>query len=88
MARNIEDKITTCCSWMEKNPGKIAEVSLSFYQQRWKQSSSWFGRQGEKIYWEQWCANHTCRAPPASLALSVFSFPFVFFAPLSVLYVS
>mmetsp|Transcript_37560 Transcript_37560/g.67282 ORF Transcript_37560/g.67282 Transcript_37560/m.67282 type:complete len:210 (-) Transcript_37560:324-953(-) len=53
VAQTIEEKITTCCSWLERNPGKLMQANLSFYEKRRKQA--WFGRQGERLYWEQWC---------------------------------
>jgi len=49
----IEEKITACCSWLERNPGKVMQVNFAFYEKRRKQA--WFGRHGERMYWEQWC---------------------------------
>mmetsp|Transcript_11355 Transcript_11355/g.32240 ORF Transcript_11355/g.32240 Transcript_11355/m.32240 type:complete len:217 (+) Transcript_11355:702-1352(+) len=54
VARSIEEKITACSAWMEKNPGKLVQVNLSFFNEK-RKKQAWFGRQGERLYWEQWC---------------------------------
>ncbi|GAB4818701.1 hypothetical protein N2152v2_005747 [Parachlorella kessleri] len=55
--KKVEEKITQLYSWVEKHPGKKAQVCLSFYEKRQKQA--WFSKQEERLYWEQWFINIT-----------------------------
>lgn len=51
--QRIEESIDRLHTWVEKHTGKHSQVSLQFYEKRRKQGS-WFGKQEERLYWEQW----------------------------------
>jgi len=57
--RVIDEKVNNVLHWMERNPGRSAQVSLKFFEKRYKQA--WFSKQEERLYWEQWNINVTCR---------------------------
>jgi autophagy-related protein 101 len=59
--RTIEEKLNTLARWVERNPGKRATVALSFFEKRFK--NSWFAKQEERLYWEQWRVHLDVRPP-------------------------
>lgn len=53
----LEAKITEFCHFTEKrSAGEIAQLCLSFYERK-RRNVNWFGRQEERLCWEQWCIN-------------------------------
>jgi len=63
--RTIEEKVDLVLHWLEKYPGKQVQVSLKFFEKRYKQA--WFSKQEERLYWEQWNVNITCTQHIGSL---------------------
>merc|ERR1712072_911401 len=59
LERVIDEKVNGVLHWMERHPGKPAQVSLRFFEKRYKQA--WFSKQEERLYWEQWNINVSCR---------------------------
>jgi len=57
--RTIDERVNHVLHWMEKHPGKSVQVSLKFFEKRYKQA--WFSKQEERLYWEQWNVNITCK---------------------------
>ncbi|QDZ22741.1 DUF1649 domain-containing protein [Chloropicon primus] len=60
LERTIDEKVNVVLNWMERHPGKPAQVSLRFFEKRYKQT--WFSKQEERLYWEQWNINVGCSA--------------------------
>lgn len=50
--QQVEEKINTYLTWLERNPTKQGQLLLSFYETRRKQA--WFAAHEERLYWEQW----------------------------------
>jgi len=63
--REVNARVEAAMNWLDKNPRKPVQVSLSFFEKRYKQA--WFSKQEERLYWEQWtvcihCSNHRQRS--------------------------
>ena len=52
MDARVSSKVSEVQSWVDRNPGKRAQVCLSFYERR--QHHGWFARQEQRLTWEQW----------------------------------
>ena len=63
VSRRVEEKIGQFLQWAERHPGKVAQVSLAFFEKRYKQS--WFSSQEERLYWERWNVNVRLAGAPA-----------------------
>ncbi len=56
----VDDRVEHAIRWIDRHPGKPLQVSLSFFEKRFKQA--WFSKQEERLYWEQWKLNLRIRA--------------------------
>ena len=63
VSRRVEEKIGQFLQWAERHPGKVAQVSLAFFEKRYKQS--WFSKQEERLFWERWNVNVRLAGAPA-----------------------
>lgn len=63
VSRRVEEKIGQFLQWAERHPGKVAQVSLAFFEKRYKQS--WFSSQEERLFWERWNVNVRLAGAPA-----------------------
>ncbi|DBA94021.1 hypothetical protein WJX77_005384 [Trebouxia sp. C0004] len=64
--QKIEEGIDRFHTWVEKHTGKQGQVCLQFYEKRQK-TGGWFGRQEERLYWEQWVVELAIVEPQISL---------------------
>lgn len=58
LERVVDEKVGAVLHWMERHPGKPAQVSLKFFEKRYKQA--WFSKQEERLYWEEWNVTVGC----------------------------
>jgi hypothetical protein len=63
--RTVDERVQHVLHWMEKHPGKSVQVSLKFFEKRYKQA--WFSKQEERLYWEQWDVNISCKQSGSSM---------------------
>ncbi|KAK2076381.1 hypothetical protein QBZ16_000906 [Prototheca wickerhamii] len=62
--RKVDEKVAQFTTWLEKNPGKRAQVCLRFYEKR--QKAAWFGSQEQRLFWEQWVVGLCSEPEPES----------------------
>lgn len=59
----VEGRISEFCTHAEKRPADTAQLYLSFFEKR-KRQVGWFGKQDERMCWEQWRINIRIISPP------------------------
>lgn len=63
--KKVEAKLNEFCTFIERKPAELHQLSLSFFELRKKQA--WFGTQDERLFWEQWCVNVMVLQPDVAL---------------------